>query len=515
MLWVCLRFARLALDAVRAAAPSTARETAFAIVDGPTQRRQIVLANATAGRSGVRAGQPLATAQMLCPRLRVAPRDEAAERQALESLATWAYRFSADIHIAAPAAIFLEAGASLALFGGWAALERRLRTELDGFGFAYRLTAAPSAAAARVLATQADGLAIAAPAMLAGALGIVPLAAGGLDAKTVAALHGMGFRTLGDLFGLPRAELARRIGAAALGHLDRLRGLAAETLERWQPPDHFERRIEFVSGIESQHALAFPLQRLIRELALFLTARDGGVQRFTLVLGHERGASTRVDIGLLAPQRDAASLLELARARLERIELVAPVHALTLRADELPPLCPLHRDLFDTHRREQLDWPALAERLRARLGDVALHGLACTPDHRPGRAWRFVAVAAKAGETRRGDGRATKRAGAEARNTPATAAATQVPGATLAADTRQAAATRPFWLLRRPIVLRETPARILAGPERIESGWWDGHDQRRDYYVIETRRGQHAWAFLESGTPCGATASWTLHGWFA
>jgi len=72
-------------------------------------------------------------------------------------------------------------------------------------------------------------------------------------------------------------------------------------------------------------------------------------------------------------------------------------------------------------------------------------------------------------------------------------------------------ATRPFWLLQRPIVLRAKPARLLAGPERIESGWWDDHDKRRDYYVIETDMGQRGWAFV----PAGTNANWTLHGWFA
>ena len=56
-----------------------------------------------------------------------------------------------------------------------------------------------------------------------------------------------------------------------------------------------------------------------------------------------------------------------------------------------------------------------------------------------------------------------------------------------------------------------TPPTILAGPERIESGWWDGGDMRRDYYVVQTREGQRAWAFLVPGSNDG----WMLHGWFA
>lgn len=496
MLWACFRFPQLALDAVRVGRDANASARPFAVIDGPQQRRHVVIADAQAMRAGVHPGQPLAAAQMLCPRLAVTPRDEEAERQALETLATWAYRFSAEIHLCAPDSLRVEVGASLTLFGGWPALERRLRSEIAAHGFVFTLAAAPTASAASVLATHADGIAIPNAALLVNALGVVPIGSAGFDAKTVAALHGMGFRQLRDLFRLPRPELGKRIGQSALAHLDRMRGLLAEALPRFQPADRFERRIEFSFGVESQTALAFPLQRLIRELALFLTARDGGVQRFGLVLGHERGASTHIEVGLLAPQRDPASLFELARVRLERLELAAPVHALTLYADDLPPLCPLHRDLFDDHHREQLDWPALIERLRARLGDDALHGLRCVADHRPGRAWRFVPAL-----------------------TPGVEKAASAALPALAVDVVQTGQrnqtrndrTRPFWLLRQPIALRGKPPRILAGPERIESGWWDEHDYRRDYYVVETRPGQRAWAYVEAGT----LAHWTVHGWFA
>ena len=476
MFWVCLHYPRLALEALHSDVPV---DRPHAIVDGPQQRRHVVLANAAAGKAGVRAQQPLASAQLLCPRLAVTPRDESAERQALASLADHAYRYSADVSIAASDTLFLEVGASLKLFGGWPALERRMRADIDRLGYACTLAAAPTATAARVFAACRSTIALPALAQLPLALEAAPIVASGLDSKIITALHGMGMRTLGDLFRLPRAELARRIGQPAINHLDRMRGLVTETLPRWQPPQRYARRIEFGYGIESHGALAFPLQRLVREFAQFLAARDGGVQRFTLELGHERDACTRIDIGLLAPQRDAASLFDLARARLERVELVASVHALALRADDLPPLCPLHRDLFESHRREQLDWPALVERLRVRLGDAALQGLACVADHRPDHAWRFVALFAQ--------------------RPPAAAAPME----------------RPFWLLRRPLPLRERPARVLAGPERIESGWWDDGDQRRDYYVIETRAGQRAWAFVDTGVAPVRDAPWTLQGWFA
>ncbi|HVT31794.1 MAG TPA: DNA polymerase Y family protein [Rhodanobacteraceae bacterium] len=502
MLWACLRFPRLPLEVVRD--DEGVSHLPWAVIDGPQQRRHVVLADEHARKSGVRSGQPVTAAQALCPALSTRSRDPGAERQAIDTIAAWAYRFSADVGTAGADAVVLEVGSSLTLFGGLASLLRRLRHEIAAFGFDYSLAAAPTASAACVLAAQADGIAIPRAGPLASALGAVPLSTSGLGDDAIAALRGMGFRNLRDLFRLPRAELARRIGPDALDHLDRMRGLVAETLPRYRPAERFERALEFERGIESQGALGFALQRLVRELAAFLVARDGGVERFTLVLGHGRGASTRIEVGLMAAQRDARALFELAHARLERIELAAPVHALTLVADDLPPLCPLHVDLFETRRRGALDWPALIERLRARLGEEALRGLHCVADHRPERAWRFASLnepsfrIASPSRGLRDENRARADNGNSVTGTGGKQAGSRKP-------------TRPFWLLERPIRLRIEPRRLLAGPERIESGWWDDDDHERDYYVIETHLGQLAWAFV----PAGSSSGWLLHGWFA
>ena len=69
---------------------------------------------------------------------------------------------------------------------------------------------------------------------------------------------------------------------------------------------------------------------------------------------------------------------------------------------------------------------------------------------------------------------------------------------------------RPTWLLPQPVPLH-AHVRIVSGPERLESGWWDGDDVRRDYYVLETAQGQRAWAYADPGHRDG----WMLHGWFA
>jgi protein ImuB len=129
--------------------------------------------------------------------------------------------------------------------------------------------------------------------------------------------------------------------------------------------------------------------------------------------------------------------------------------------------------LFDPRAQQAQPWEQLRERLRARLGDEAVKGLSAAADHRPEHAWQ-------AGEQ-----------GAQG-NMPV------APG------------SRPGWLLSAPVALDETGYRVQGHAERIESGWWDGGDVRRDYF-IETRDGLRGWAYRDLGK---AGPLW-LQGWFA
>jgi protein ImuB len=476
MLWACLHFPDLPLRAVFDDSEQTQR---CAVVDGPRQRQHVVMANAPARDAGVRAGQPLAAARAICANVQARARDVAAEKRLLDTLAAWAYKFSSQVSIAEPDALLIEVGASLNLFGGWPILEKRIRESLAQIDFKPSLAVAPIPAAARVLARHGDDYFIDKPDPLITALGYVPIAYSGLSDDAVSLLHNVGLRTLREVFALPRPELTRRIGVKQLDLLDRMRGLKSDLLTLYEPPPFFNHRIELDDRVEAWPPLLFPLRRLCGELSLFLTARDGGVQHYEIVLDHEDRNVTRVRIELLTPQREAKALYELARSRLEHAKLASPVCGIAVFAKDLPELRPRHKDLFEPKREQGLDWPELIERLRSHLGDDAVRGLAHVADHRPERAWSFGEPALPT----------SKRAAASlARLLP-----------------------RPLWLLRQPICLRTASTRIVAGPERIESGWWDGADMRRDYYVVRTGEGQRAWAFLASGSSDG----WMLHGWFA
>lgn len=480
MLWAALLLPRLGLDAfARNTLETGDRMHNIALISRDQTRPTIVDAMPAVRATGVRRGQALAAAQALCPQLKTVAHDPAQEQKLRELLAGWAYGYSSQVSLREADAILIEIGGSLSLFGPWPKLERRWREELTGLGITHRLAVAPTALGALALARAQDGVLVGNHATLRQALDALPIEHVQFDALAAEALRGMGLARLREVYALPRAGLIRRYGAALVDRLDRLRGAAPDPLPLYRPPDRFHARIEFDHEIESSEALRFPLRRLIGDLCAFLLSRDGGVQQLDLLLEHDplqfkQLAPTRLAIGLQSPQRNAQTVFELCVLRLQASAVPAPVRALAVQAANLPPFAPLARDLFDEARGAQLDWPQLADRLRSRLGPEAVYALATNDDPRPEHAWRKRDAASAPPAVRK-------------------------------------LGPRPSWLLRRPLPLRGEPKRILAGPERIEAGWWDGGDLRRDYYVIETHEGQQAWAFRG----IGGEEPWLLHGWFA
>ena len=78
----------------------------------------------------------------------------------------------------------------------------------------------------------------------------------------------------------------------------------------------------------------------------------------------------------------------------------------------------------------------------------------------------------------------------------------------------EARRARPVWLLDQPEPCAVDRLVLEEGPECIESGWWDGHDVARDYYIARNAQGARLWVFRQR-RETAAGARWFLHGWFA
>ena len=234
--------------------------------------------------------------------------------------------------------------------------------------------------------------------------------------------------------------------------------------------ERFALPLQLPAAVENASGLVFAARRLTSALAGWLTARQSGVRGFTLRLLH-RQSETPLQLQFAELTADNERFERILREKLDRLTLNAPVESIRLEATRVETLTGRNHTLFAEAAQETTAGiGALLEHFSARLGEQAVYRLALQADHRPECATRQTTVL---------------------ENT---------------APNPSASPPRPLWLLEQPEPLaevdgrpyRQGPLQLLAGPERIESGWWDRGettgeenieavgDIRRDYFIARS-----------------------------
>ncbi|WP_085315640.1 Y-family DNA polymerase [Derxia lacustris] len=526
MLWIALAFTQLPLEARwrNDAEPPPPRALA--------REHRIALCNPAAAAAGIRLGQKRGLALDLCPQLNFVDADETEQVLALGEVALALSRFTPSLAFVRSAGgtrgLLLEVQGCLKLFGGFQALLHAIRFTVAELGLSAEAAAFTTATGAWLLAqhgaTAEVGHAGRHPVDRAGdattpasvaeedplsALDALPSALLDAARPCVDMLVGIGCGQLGALRHFPRDSIAHRFGNALLHELDRAYGEAPDPRDFWQPPERFEARLELMARVDHAEALLFAGRRLLIQLVGWLGARQAATRGFVLQLDHEGHRDdgprcTPLVIGLSEPTRDLEHLSLLLREHLARSTLPAPVFQLRLEAQDLHMLDGGSRELFPSRAQDDLAIARLAERLSARLGPGAVQTIALLDDHRPEAAQALHAFGTPAPASHFAARRNLRAPGA-ARN------ADQLP--------------RPTWLLSRPVRLRvrnERPwhhgdLRLIAGPERVEGGWWDeirpAEPAVRDYFIAENTDAELLWLFRERRG--SGDEHWFLHGKFA
>lgn len=518
MRWFAVHLPWLSLEAYAALLPEAQRAQPLALLD----QHRVQAVNAAAAAAGVQPGCKRATALALAPALQFGQADAARDAQALQAVAHAALAFTPAVCLDG-ATVLLEVRSSLRCFGGADALLGRLRGALAPLGHRAQLAAAPTALGAALLARWRDDLVDGPHATDLGALQRLldeaPVWLLGPGREHWEALQGMGLRHLSDLRALPRAGLARRFGESLLDDLDRARGTRPDPREWVVAPERFDLRLELAARADHADQVLHAAALLLARLVAWAQARCSRVCAFTLRMRHERRhraddttpAATALRIELAEPAADAAHLQALLRERLARVQLAAPTLELELHCHELVQRSAPNGELFPTRQSEHSGLLRLVEGLRARLGDEGVRCLQPLPDHRPEQACRTGPGLASAAASLPG-------------------AHLAVPGAHLALPGQHPGVSpelplpRPAWLLPTPQPLAERqalplldgqPLQLLAGPERIETGWWDGALAARDYFVAMAADGSLVWVYRARLPVADAAAPlWFLQGRF-
>ncbi len=501
MLWIALYLPRLPLDLAYRRWPEAMREgLEHGVPLAVTEAKRIRWANACAQQAGVDFAMQESSARSRAAELVLLARDTDAEARAVIEAALWALHFTPQVSLQ-DQGLLLEVAPSLRLFGGLAALKHGLREGVRRLGFVPQLASAPTATAAWLLAQHGDDIDTDG-ASCAAQLDALPVNLLQAAQPYLDSLYAIGCRRLVQLRALPRGGIVRRFGAAVLSELDKAYGAEPDAHLWYEAPETFSARLELAARVDNAEALQYAAERLLMQMTGWLVARHAAVTRFSLLLHHESvrrrsdassNMPTTVEVKLGAASRDLAHLALLLQENLAKLKLTASVIELSLQADAIEALAAPNNELFATTAGQAESMARLIERLASRLGEGAINRFKLVADHRPERCFTLKpALHGDAGRERKQQ------------------------------DLTTAFPARPSWLLAQPVALmvrHEKPfylgsLTMLAGPERIESGWWDDALAARDYFIARNDSQMLLWVYRERPSLGEEMPGWFLHGFF-
>ncbi|WP_439136474.1 Y-family DNA polymerase [Roseicyclus sp.] len=543
-----LWFPRLAAEDMLRATPALA-ETPLAVVEMQGNLRQITSLNLAASARGLSRGQALAEALTLCPDLVTRPADPDRAAQVLAALRRWAGRFSPWVAEEGTDALLIDLTGCAHLFGGEAALFEQIHHDCADLGLSLCAGIADTPGAAWALARYAGGGGttasrngdaidqearatrsraqrrhwvkggpapqprsaaqggigrISPPGGLRQSLATLPIAALRVPPATAEGLARLGLRRIGDLWGMPRAGLARRFGQEVVRRLDQALGVEPEPISPAGAPLHFAARLSLPEPIGLEGDILAGLDRLLPVLCDKLRAKGRGARRLRLEMIRAEGGSERIEIGLARPTDRPDSLRALFALKLGGVEAGFGFDVLRLVATVSEPL----------HAHEHKGgWAVAAE---AQLKAQAARA--------PGQA--LDDLVARIG-ARVGLERITREHPADSHIPEKTSSTQAAAYSQPASEWPAAKRPRPLTLFRpEPVTAPDMPepppqfrwrgrifeTRVAHGPERIAPEWWLDDPQWRsgvrDYWRVTTVQGPRIWLFYAHG---GSISG----GWFA
>jgi len=518
-LWISFYIDNLSLWVTQQSLGETS-ESALAI----HEHGLVYQANQKALASGIEAGLGKASALSRCPQLLWIARDPKAETQYLNEQCWWLSRFTP--HLCQEDGFLLaEVSRSLKLFGG---LQTFVEQILEGFSnprLSLNVAIACTARAANPLSIPTFSppsnppsrlehrhthfkhiLMATEPSSLATLLKDIDILC--LSPHTEAGRHSqnlqmmredLGLMTLKSLWDMPRRSLRQRLGAKALLAMDQALGLEADPRTWLKIPEPLKLHRELTFWAEDSKQLFKLGQMLIEQACAQLKARRLGLMAMSFQLHHrDRGPISLISLGTQALCDQANRWCALWEEHLAKTVLRDPVLAITLCGGFAQDMPVASDCLFPGPALNRQAQTALFERLQARLGRSSMFHIVSIADHRPELAQKlFELDASKAFVDKTADHNKI---------------------VSMSGHEQTMGLPRPIWFFDQAIPITERakrpywqgPLALVAGPERIETAWWEGEWFARDYFIAADQ--DHVLYWIYRSRP--STSEQNSYQWF-
>ncbi len=474
MLWLCLNFPDLPINVFSI---DRTIENPIAII-GPSNT--IIAINKECQSLGIKNGMSLSAAYAISNLIEVKHRNKHKEAKKLEEIAISLFQYSSQISISLPSSVLIEIGASIALFRSTQHLIDQIKKTIIKLGLDAQTAASPTPTAAIWLALQKTNAEVLTLDDLPQYIN--PLSISNIEYKNISNIEpsDVGIKTIGQLACVPRSAVTQRWGSGVLDQLDRAFGRKPDPHPLFILPHRFNTEISLNLPASSVTEILFGINRIMQIMANYLQVKQRGVIEFELSITNEENFSHNFNFKLSVPSRDPKHLTSLAQERLNRETIPSRIESIQLKSIKELTLTPSSHSLIPQSERTTLSGGQLIDQLQARLGEKSVYGVTVYADHRPEKSWR----------------------------------------ATIPGEKHHHAPLnhRPSWLLRTPKALISIsdipqlrgPLTILNGPERIETGWWDEKDIKRDYFLALTQDRSQIWIYKDV-----KNQKWFLHGIFS
>jgi protein ImuB len=450
-----------------------------------------------AQRQGVRPLMPLTEATALAnPHLEKF--NPQADRLALEKLAVWCEQFSPAIAIEEPECLFMDVTGLEPIFGSEQILATQMRRAFHERSLIMQLAITDTYSGAWALShCSGKHVAIVPPGKVCDAISPLSVAGLNLGEQIETTLNELGVETIGQLAAIPRDELASSFDAALMNRLNQATGLQPEHIEPYYAPPELTRALEFDAPLSNREALGTVTIELLMRLIPIVQHHQKGITKFVCEYACEHEPTVRMIVALFQPTTSVKHLSELALLQLETIRFTGPISKVRLLVCGTAKMQTAQLELFsDGNVAEQnRQLATLVNRLSSRLGQSAVVRPYLVADAQAEFSFRYRPLADRQ--------RATRRKPVQSCSP----------------------LQRPIFLLPKIVPLQvlgvvEGPPKVFHwrgetfnvketwGPERIQAGWWRGRYERRDYYQVETDKGNRFWLFRRGD------GAWFLHGIF-
>ena len=355
------------------------------VLHGETTQESVCSFNQLAQRRGATLGMTKLDAEGVTGLVLLSrsKQGEAAARTVLfECAATFSPRIE-EVSQDTSCAFVLDIAGSERLFGLPIQLAERLRTSLENAGFHASIAVSKNFDAARLKASTARGIVVIPHGDETVALANLPIAELPLDEHHQETFAIWGIRTLGALATLPETELVTRLGQEASEWRNLAKGTAAHTFQPIEPTLSLQEFCEFETPVERMDSLLFVGARMIDCLAARAAGHALSLASLAVEMKLEGSRIHRGKIRPALPSTDRKFLLKLLQLEIATHPPPASVVALTLTA-EAGLSSKVQLGLFAPQTPEPSRLDVTLARLKAIVGDDRVGSPELDDTHRPG-----------------------------------------------------------------------------------------------------------------------------------